>query len=96
MQAVNPMVSVIIPCYNGEHFIGDAIKSVLSQSFQELEVIVVDDGSSDDSGAIIDKYKSDSRVEDTSPSWTRMTYGGKKSSPSRCRLWSRMRKARSA
>jgi glycosyltransferase involved in cell wall biosynthesis len=62
MQAVNPMVSVIIPCYNGEHFIGDAIKSVLSQSFQEIEVIVVDDGSSDGSGEVIDKYKGDPRV----------------------------------
>jgi len=62
MPAVDPVVSVIIPCYNGEHFIGDAIKSVLSQSFQELELIVVDDGSGDGSGAIIDRYKSDSRV----------------------------------
>jgi len=62
MQPVDPVVSVIIPCYNGEQFIGDAIKSVLSQSFRELEVIVVDDGSVDGSRRVIDKFESDSRL----------------------------------
>ncbi|MFH1754870.1 MAG: glycosyltransferase [Candidatus Latescibacterota bacterium] len=62
MQAVDAKVSVVIPCFNGERFIGDALKSVLSQSFKELEVIVVDDGSSDGSRDIVEKYSSDSRV----------------------------------
>jgi glycosyltransferase involved in cell wall biosynthesis len=42
-----PAVSVVIPCYRGERFVADAIGSVLSQSEQALEVIVVDDGSPD-------------------------------------------------
>ncbi len=62
MQAIDPVVSVIIPCYNGERFIGDAIKSVLSQTFKELEVIIVDDGSTDNSKDIVERYKSDPRV----------------------------------
>lgn len=46
-------VSVIIPCYNGEAFIADAISSVLRQSYQDIECIVVDDASKDRSREII-------------------------------------------
>jgi glycosyltransferase involved in cell wall biosynthesis len=62
MQTVDPKVSVIIPCYNGEHFIGDAIKSVLSQTYKELEIIIVDDGSTDKSKDVLGQYESDARV----------------------------------
>jgi glycosyltransferase involved in cell wall biosynthesis len=49
-------VSVIIPCYNYGHFLPAAIESVLAQTYRDLEVIVVDDGSTDDSAAIADGY----------------------------------------
>lgn len=55
-------VSVIIPCYNGESFIGRAIESVLSQTYRHLEVIVVDDGSRDRSEAVVGGFLSDPRV----------------------------------
>ena len=54
-------VSVVIPCYNGEKYIGEAISSVLSQTYGDLEVIVVDDGSSDGSKDLVRAIR-DSRV----------------------------------
>ena len=48
----DPLVSVIIPCYNGEAFLKEAIESALAQSYRQVEVIVVDDGSTDSSSEI--------------------------------------------
>lgn len=48
-----PLVSAIIPVYNGEDYLEEAIASVLAQSYGNLEVLVVDDGSSDRSAAIV-------------------------------------------
>ena len=45
---MNPLVSIIIPVYNGSDFLKEAIESALSQSYKNIEVIVVNDGSSDD------------------------------------------------
>jgi len=50
---MNPKASVIIPTYNRAVDVGKAIESVLAQTFSDLEVIVVDDGSSDDTGRIL-------------------------------------------
>jgi len=50
------MISVIIPVYNYERYLGEAIESVLSQTYQDLEVIVVDDGSTDRSGEVAKSF----------------------------------------
>ncbi len=52
----DPLVSVIIPCYNGEAFLQEAIESALAQSYHRVEVIVVDDGSTDSSPEIAQKF----------------------------------------
>jgi len=56
-----PKVSVLMPVYNGEKYIGQAIDSILSQSFRDFELVVVDDGSTDMSAEIVGSY-SDKRV----------------------------------
>ena len=58
-----PAISVIVPIYNGEQFIHKCIDSVLSQTFSDLELIIVDDGSTDNCPQICDEYaKKDNRV----------------------------------
>lgn len=52
---MNPKISVVIPTYNRAANVQKAIKSVLAQTFSDVEVIVVDDGSSDDTGDVIAK-----------------------------------------
>lgn len=51
-----PKISIIIPVYNSSSFIDITIKHILNQTFQAFEVILVDDGSTDDSGEICEKY----------------------------------------
>lgn len=50
------LVSVIIPCFNQAHFVGDAIESVLAQTWPQREIIVVDDGSHNDPSAVVARY----------------------------------------
>lgn len=58
----NPMVSIIVPVYNGEKSIERCLRSIQNQSYQNIEVIVVNDGSTDHSEKVIEKYvKKDSR-----------------------------------
>jgi glycosyltransferase involved in cell wall biosynthesis len=60
----SPLVSVLMTAYNRERFIGAAIQSVISSSFRDLEIIVVDDNSNDSTVAITRRYAaSDSRVK---------------------------------
>lgn len=57
-----PLVSVILPVYNGEKYLSEAIKSILAQSYKRFELIIIDDGSKDKSPAIIKRFK-DSRIK---------------------------------
>lgn len=58
------MVSIIMPIYNGQKTMHTAIESVLNQSYKDIQLIIVDDGSTDQSLEIIQKYaESDSRIE---------------------------------
>ena len=52
-----PLVSVLLPVYNGAEFLQGGIESILSQSYRNIELIIINDGSSDDSAKIISKFK---------------------------------------
>ena len=52
-----PLVSVLIPCFNAERFVGAALESVLAQTYSPIEVIVVDDGSTDGSAGVLEPFR---------------------------------------
>ncbi|HAT89235.1 MAG TPA: cell wall biosynthesis glycosyltransferase [Roseburia sp.] len=56
-----PLVSIVIPLYNHEKFIGQAIEGILNQTYQTWELIIIDDGSKDNSVKVAKKYK-DARI----------------------------------
>lgn len=59
-----PLLSVIVPVYKAEKYIDRCINSILNQTLEDLELILVDDGSPDNSGAICDEYaQKDARVK---------------------------------
>ena len=64
-QTSSPMkVSVVIPVYNGERYLAEAIESVLGQTHRDFELILVDDGSTDGSLGIMERYaRADSRIK---------------------------------
>ena len=58
-----PSISVVIPVYNSSTYLADCIESVLQQTYKDFELILVDDGSNDNSGSICDDYaKRDKRI----------------------------------
>ncbi|MEE1075772.1 MAG: glycosyltransferase family 2 protein [Acutalibacteraceae bacterium] len=59
----NMLISIIMPVYNSEKYLDEAIKSVLSQTYSEFELLLIDDGSTDNSPAICDEFETkDSRI----------------------------------
>lgn len=60
---MKPLVSVIVPVYNVQSYMQEALDSVINQTYENLEILIVDDGSTDASGNICDKYLSDPRVK---------------------------------
>ena len=55
-EGKTPLISIIIPVYKVEPFLRECLDSIVSQTYQNLEIILVDDGSTDGSGAICDEY----------------------------------------
>ncbi|MBR4927350.1 MAG: glycosyltransferase family 2 protein, partial [Alphaproteobacteria bacterium] len=63
LKSVAPLVSVVMPVYNRENYVKEALDSILNQSFQDFEVIVVDDGSTDKTLSVLQEYaEKDSRI----------------------------------
>lgn len=63
MNENKPLVSVIMPVYNGERFLSEAVESILAQTYENWELLIVDDGSTDHSVKIIEAYaQKDGRI----------------------------------
>ena len=61
---MNPSISIIVPVYNAERTLNRCVDSILSQTFQEWELLLIDDGSTDRSGELCDEYASkDQRIK---------------------------------
>lgn len=53
---MSPLVSIMTPCYNGEKFVGRYLDSVLAQTYDNIEVVLIDDGSTDNTAPIVKSY----------------------------------------
>ena len=60
---IQPLVSVIVPVYDVLPYLKEALDSIVNQSYDNLEIIIIDDGSKDGSGDICDAYRYDSRIQ---------------------------------
>ena len=60
VKALNPLVSIIIPVFNAESFLSETIKSAISQSWENKEIIIIDDGSSDCSLEVAKQFENHS------------------------------------
>ena len=63
-ETLNPIISVIVPVYNSEKYIEQCLRSIMDQSYKNLEIIVVNDGSTDETPAILKRLSSeDDRIK---------------------------------
>lgn len=58
-----PLISIIVPVYNVEPYLRKCLDSIVNQTYGNLEILIIDDGSTDNSGKISDEYKTDERVK---------------------------------
>ena len=58
MTSLSPLVSIVIPAYNHDRYLGEAIDSILGQDYSNVELIVLDDGSTDGTRQILESYGS--------------------------------------
>ena len=61
-ERFHPLISIIIPVYNVVSYLREALDSAIHQTYENLEIIIIDDGSTDGAGEICDEYSDDSRV----------------------------------
>ena len=59
---MSALVSIVIPLHNCERFIAEAVRSALNQTHKNIEIIFVDDGSTDSTAKILDRYKEGSNI----------------------------------
>ena len=59
----NPLVSIILGVYNQEKYVRKAIESILEQSYQNIEIIILNNGSTDNSAMIINEYSTNPRIK---------------------------------
>jgi glycosyltransferase involved in cell wall biosynthesis len=52
-----PLISCVVPVFNGERYLGEALDSILAQTYRPLELLVVDDGSTDGTAALVTRYR---------------------------------------
>ena len=64
MNTFSPIVSIVIPAYNIEEYLGKCITSILNQSYKNIQILIINDGSKDQTLKIAQQYsKQDSRIE---------------------------------
>ena len=59
MNSVNPIITVLMPVYNGENYLSETIESILSQTYKDFEFLIIDDCSTDNSIKVINSYNDD-------------------------------------
>ena len=63
-KLIDGLISIIVPVYNAERYLGHCLESIIGQTYKKIEIILLDDGSTDNSGKICDEYAlKDNRVK---------------------------------